>query len=152
RRLADALAGDPRASQALRTALGRSPTPQKPVAPVAEVTDPIAKLQLELATHPRLPDPPSRRLRVYAFDPSLAARLDTLSINEALVEVPWETLEPGPVCEYLEVIDVDPSSRACYAPVDLNDHRLLATSGHSPSEANPQFHQQMAYAVARQTI
>ena len=152
RRLADALASDPRASQALRAALGRLPAAQTPAVPAAQVNDPIAKLQLELAAHPRLPNPPSRRLRVYAFDPTLAARLDTLSINEALVEIPWEGLEPGPVGEYLEVVDIDPSSRACYAPVDLDDRRLLATNGHAPSEANPQFHQQMAYAVARQTI
>jgi hypothetical protein len=49
-------------------------------------------------------------------------------------------------------VDIDPASNACYAPVDLNDPRLLAESGLTPSEANPQFHQQMAYAVAMRTI
>ncbi|MCX6675120.1 MAG: hypothetical protein NTW84_01725, partial [Methanothrix sp.] len=44
------------------------------------------------------------------------------------------------------------ASQAFYAPVDLNDPKLLAQDGHSPSEENPQFHQQMAYAVARTTI
>jgi hypothetical protein len=39
-----------------------------------------------------------------------------------------------------------------YTPVDLNDSNLVAQDGLPPSESNPQFHQQMAYAVARQTI
>jgi hypothetical protein len=57
-----------------------------------------------------------------------------------------------PVGEYLEVVDVDPASGSCYAPVDLNDPNLLAQNGLAPSEANPQFHQQMCYAVAMRTI
>jgi hypothetical protein len=152
RRFAEALASDPRASQTLRLALGQLARADAPMIAVPKVNNPITELQLKHATHPRIPDPPARRLRVYAFDPTLAARLETLSINEAVVEVPWEPLEPGPVGEYLEIVDIDPSTRACYAPVDLDDHRLLATNGLTPSEANPHFHQQMAYAVARQTI
>jgi hypothetical protein len=50
------------------------------------------------------------------------------------------------------VIDVDPASQCCYAPVDLNHPHILTESGLSPSEANPQFHQQMTYAVAMKTI
>jgi hypothetical protein len=61
-------------------------------------------------------------------------------------------LEPGPVGEYIEVVDVDPASGVIYLPVDLNDPRLLAQDGHAPSEANPQSHQQMTYAVAMATI
>lgn len=97
--------------------------------------------------------PPSRRLRVLAFDPSLATRLDTAAINLITIEVPWEdTLGPGPIGEYIEVIDVDPASGACYRPVDLNEAYLLAQDGLAPSESNPQFHQQMVYAVAMTTI
>ncbi|MBL8823164.1 MAG: hypothetical protein JNJ77_11295 [Planctomycetia bacterium] len=54
--------------------------------------------------------------------------------------------------EYIEVVDVDPASGVAYKPVDLNDERLLAQNGLAPSEANPQFHQQMVYAVAMATI
>ena len=54
--------------------------------------------------------------------------------------------------DYLEVVDFDPASQAFYAPVNLNDPRLLAQDGLPPSEGNPQFHQQMVYAVARTTI
>jgi hypothetical protein len=92
-------------------------------------------------------------LRVYAYDPSLGARLDTVRINEATLEVRWEKdLRPGPVGEYIEVVDVDPASQCCYAPVDLNHPHILTRSGLPPSEANPQFHQQMVYAVAMKTI
>ncbi|MEN6425829.1 MAG: hypothetical protein ABFE13_10730 [Phycisphaerales bacterium] len=61
-------------------------------------------------------------------------------------------LQPGPVGEYLEIIDYDPASRCYYDPVDLNDPSLLAQDGLTPSEGNPQFHQQMVYAVAMSTI
>ena len=54
--------------------------------------------------------------------------------------------------EYLEVIDVDPASGVLYQPVNLNDSRILAQNGLAPSESNPQFHQQMVYAVAMATI
>ena len=102
--------------------------------------------------------PPSRRLRVYAFDPSLALRVETAGINEIIIRVPWERgpnngrLPPGPIGEYLEVIDVDPASGVVYPPVDLDDPHLLAQDGLALSEGNPQFHQQMVYAVAMATI
>src|SRR4051794_31559241 len=96
--------------------------------------------------------PPARRLRVYAFDPSLAQRIDTAGVQEIIVRVPWETLQLGPVGEYIEVVDVDPASDVVYPPVDLDDPHLLAQDGLAPSEGNPQFHQQMAYAVAMTTI
>ena len=66
--------------------------------------------------------------------------------------VPWEELAPGPVGEYVEVIDVDPASGCFYEPADLNDPHLLAQDGLPASAANPQFHQQMAYAVVMTTI
>ncbi len=100
----------------------------------------------------RVKNPPHRRLRVYTFDPSLATQLDTALINQATLKVPWEQLELGPVGEYLEVVDYDPASESVYAPVDLNAPNLLAQDGHTPSEGNPQFHQQMVYAVAMMTI
>jgi hypothetical protein len=99
------------------------------------------------------PPPVYRRLRGYAFDPELSIRLETRHTNEAVFEVPWESqLEPGPVGEYVEVIDHDPASGCFYAPVDLNERYLLAADGLAPSESNPKFHQQMVYAVAMRTI
>lgn len=97
--------------------------------------------------------PPSRRLRVYALDPSVAKSLDSVSVNATVLEIPWEEgLKPGPVGEYIEVVDVDPASNRIYDPVDLNEPKLLAQDGWPPSEGNPQFHQQMVYAVAMTTI
>jgi hypothetical protein len=96
--------------------------------------------------------PPFRKLRIYAFDPSLNWRIDTAVINQMTLQVPWEDLEPGPVGEYLEVVDVDPASRCFYPPVDLNHDFLLAQDGLDPAEGDPQFHQQMVYAVSMTTI
>ena len=96
--------------------------------------------------------PPFRKLRVYAFDPSLNWQIDTAVINQMVLQVPWEDLTPGPVGEYLEVVDVDPASGCCYAPVDLDDHFILAQDGLDPAEGDPQYHQQMVYAVAMTTI
>ncbi|GHC08837.1 S8 family serine peptidase [Thermomonas carbonis] len=103
--------------------------------------------------------PPNRRLRVYALDPSLGRRLESSALRETVLTLPWDDeplnkdpLRPGPVGEYLEVIDIDPASGKIYEPVDLNDRFLLAQDGLPPSEGNPQFHQQMIYAVAMTTI
>ncbi len=97
--------------------------------------------------------PPFRRLRGYAFDPSLSLKLDTAAINHRIFDVPWEDqLAPGPCGEYVEVVDYDPASGCWYDPVDLNGTHLLAQDGFPPSEGNPQFHQQMVYAVAMSTI
>lgn len=96
--------------------------------------------------------PVYRKLRGYALDPSLAQTVQTATISEIIFRLPWEELKPGPVDEYLEVIDYDPAGKCFYEPVDLNDHYLLAEDGLPPSEGTPQFHQQMAYAVSRLTI
>lgn len=97
--------------------------------------------------------PPFRRLRAYALDPAAATAMETALINEAVFRVRWEDdLASGPVGEYLEIIDHDPCSECFYPPVDLNDPFLLAQDGLPPSEGNPQFHQQMVYAVAMTTI
>jgi len=98
------------------------------------------------------PRPNKRRLRAFAFDPSLNTRLETVIINQITLEIPWEVLEPGPVGEYLEVVDVDPASQAAYPPVNLEDPNLLAQNGLAPAEGDPRFHQQMVYAVAMMTI
>lgn len=126
---------------------------------------------------PGMSTPPHRRLRVYAFDPSLARRLETAGVNEVTLNVPWESLEwpkpkldkdgnqerdedgdpvfddmPGPIGEYLEIVDFDPASRCFYEPVNLDDPGLLAMDGLAPSEGDPRFHQQMVYAVAMNVI
>src|SRR5262245_10813707 len=83
----------------------------------------------------------ARQLRCYAIDPSLAQRFETAPISEIALKIPWEPLDPGPVGEYLEVIDHDPTGQCFYEPVALDDPRLLAQDGLPPSEGTPQFHQ-----------
>lgn len=103
--------------------------------------------------------PARRRLQIFAVDPGASNRLETAFVNRVVVDVPWEAtptnnnlLQPGPVGEYIEVVDVDPATGAAYEPVDLSDPFLLAQDGLPPSEGNPKFHQQMVYAVVMRTI
>lgn len=96
--------------------------------------------------------PTQRLLRVFAFDPGVRAQLDTLTISELTLNLLWEPLTPGPVGEYIEVVDYDPASGAYYEPVNLDEPFVLAQRGLSPAEGGPQFHQQMVYAVAMNTI
>src|SRR5688572_7946247 len=97
--------------------------------------------------------PAYRKLRGYAFDPVTSLEQETADINQITYQVFWEDkLLPGPEGEYIKVVDRDPASNAIYVPVDLNHPNLLATDGLEPSETNPQFHQQMVYAVIMATI
>lgn len=153
-RLVEELLAKPGLSKELRKALGGgggdAPQPSMRYKTSRDSTD---RLHLQMATSPPPPKPLGRNLRVYAYDPSLASDLTDFGINEATISITWEEkLDPGPVGEYIEVVDVDPASGSCYAPVDLNHPHLLASDGLSPSEASPQFHQQMCYAVAMRTI
>ena len=152
REIVDALAA--RGSNELRNALGSAPSVRVPLLDAApQSTTAMERLHLKQALNPPQEKPSRRPLRVYAYDPSLGSRIETLDINETTLDVRWEDdLAPGPVGKYVEVVDVDPASRCCYAPVDLNYPYLLLQSGLAPSETNPQFHQQMAYAVAMKTI
>lgn len=102
----------------------------------------------------------ARRLRVFAFDPHIARQFRYARANQITIAVPqrMETrygqpdvcLRAGPVGEYLEVVDYDPASGLFYDPVNLN--RFVASEGLAPEDSDPQFHQQMVYAVAMQTI
>jgi len=103
------------------------------------------------------PKPSVRRFRVYAFDPGAALAPDTAQINNAIIALPWEEsyedpLRVGPTGEYLEVVDYDAPAKLFYDPLNPNHPDLLAQDGLPPSEGRPQFHQQMAYAVAMKTI
>jgi hypothetical protein len=98
------------------------------------------------------PEPPFRRIRTYAVDPSFSTEFDRAALNDVVLNVRWESnLLPGPAGEYLEVADKNASGHE-YAKVDLNDPSLLAQDGCSPAEGNPAFHQQMVYAVVMTTI
>jgi hypothetical protein len=151
-RIIEALHEMPGASKALRSLLEEHTT--SAVRPQAPATPPLAAdaARLQRAMDPPMPMPLARKLRVFAFDPLLGYNPDFLNINQTTLDVEWEELQPGPVGEYLEVVDVDPATGCCYAPVDLNHPAALSQAGLSPSESNPRFHQQMVYAVAMKTI
>ncbi len=140
-----------RAKEVLDTA-SRRPRPQRPKA--KKPTRPPGLGDDKIASRSSFvpPDPPYRALRGYAVDPSLATALHTSGISQVEYKLPWEKLKPGPVGEYLEVMDVDPASNCFYEPVDLDDPALLAQDGLPPNEGIPQFHQQMTYAICSLTI
>lgn len=157
----DAIIASPNASNALKTALdkgrgngggpgGKGGGGVAAVDNKVPAIDPLKETPGEKLTPA---SPVCRSLRVFAFDPALRLSFDTDALNQTTLQVPWEHgLEPGPVGEYLEVVDVDPSTDVCYMPVDLNHPYILASDGLAPSEALPQFHQQMVYAVSMTTI
>jgi Subtilase family len=152
--LADALLSRPGISTALKSALQTaSRTARQAPKATPRQTNAVEEFHLSWALDPPIAAPPRRRLRVFALDPSMATDVSTAAINVAVIDVRWEAdLRPGPVGEYVEIVDVDPASRCVYAPVDLNHPHLLPQDGFAPSEANPQFHQQMCYAVTMRTI
>jgi hypothetical protein len=108
----------------------------------------------------KIAPPPTRKLRGYAIDPSLGSALATMQVNRLVYQVPWEELRRRgkdstasyPHGEYLEIVDYDPATGRFYEPVDLDAPHLLAQDGYAPSVSNPQFHQQMVYAVVMTTI
>ena len=146
----DAVIGSPYASKTLKEAL--KPYHRNTAVPGARLEDrPSPPDRPRHVPAPSVP-PAKRRLRVYAIDPSLSAALETSAINDTVIAIPWEDLAPGPVGEYVEVIDHDPSTGCFYEPVNLEDPNLLASDGLAPNSGDPRFHQQMVYAVAMRTI
>lgn len=88
-------------------------------------------------------DPLYRPLRIYTLDPTQSK----LEGATAIVRIPYEELQPGPSGKLLAV---DPSSGPLQGNgqgVDLNHFSVVLEQGLRPSPANPQFHQQMVYAV-----
>src|SRR5437870_10453886 len=92
--------------------------------------------------------PAERPLKAYAFDPSSGRNLG----NYMTINVRNEKLAPGPVGEYIEVIDYDSSNNVYYDPDKLDAAKVMLRGGLEPSESDPRFHQQMVYAVASETI
>ena len=98
------------------------------------------------------PLPVFRKLRIFAVDPGMTARFETAVMNEMTASIPWEPLDPGPIGEYIAVVDENAEGARLNEPVDLERTELLAQNGLPPSDGNPQFRQQMVYAVAMRTI
>ena len=99
-------------------------------------------------TDPSIRTPARRPLKIFAFDPMYGR----LARNRVSVDIPNETLLPGPRGSRVEVLDHDATNRRRYAPVDLDDPRILMQGGLDPTESHPWFHQQMVYAVVMRVI
>jgi len=83
-------------------------------------------------------DPLYRPLRIYTLDPGESRYEGSV----AVVNVPYEPLQPGPVSALFEVVDPG------HGAVDLDDTKILLRDGRDPSPSDPLFHQQMVYAVS----
>jgi hypothetical protein len=153
RRIMEVVIEDGGASMALRKHVAnRFPVVTGSSAPQTSRTEGVVPDKAAACSEePKVTPPGSRRLRVYAVDPSFSTRLATATANEVTIKLRWESLAPGPTGEYLKVEDIDATGRR-YQPVELDDPRLLAQDGWAPSEGNPQFHQQMVFAVSMRTI
>jgi hypothetical protein len=106
--------------------------------------------------------PEFRRLRIYAIDPMVSRAPE----HQATVQIRFEQLEArggdpsnniDPVSFVggrVEVVDVDAAATTpvWFKPVDLDDANIAMQHGLEPSESDPQFHQQMVYAVAMRTL
>src|ERR1700687_2912285 len=88
-------------------------------------------------SHQLLRNPVFRKLRVFAVDPGLTARFETAVMNETTLHLPWEDLKPGPVGEYIAIVDEDDQENRLYEPIDLNRSDLLAQDGLTPSDGDP---------------
>ncbi|MDA8019015.1 MAG: S8 family serine peptidase [Thermoanaerobaculia bacterium] len=153
RRFMEALIEDPACSMALRRHIAsRYPVAaNRPVPRTEAAQDVVPEDFPAFDDVPEVPSPPYRRIRIYAVDPSLSGQVATADLNEAVLKIRWEEVDKGPIGEYLAIYDFDDTGKR-HAGVDLDDPKLLAQDGWAPSEGNPQFHQQMVYAVAMKTI
>lgn len=97
---------------------------------------------------PSLP-PERRRLKIYAGDP-MSGRRASQRITIDIENEP--NLQLGPQGEIVQVIDYDGRYECYYDPVDLDKPSILMGNGLEPNEEDPQFHQQMVYAVAMKVI
>ena len=98
-------------------------------------------------------EPLYRPLRIYALDPAASRRDGAV----AVVNVPYEPLEPGPRGALFAVL-ADPclagmtvGDPAPTGPLDLDDHAVLLQQGRMPSSSDPLFRRQMVYAVCSTT-
>lgn len=104
--------------------------------------------------------PEYRRLRIYAIDPMVARagehqatveiRFEELSLR-GKTETTWPVSFAG---RRVEVVDVDVAGAVTVwiKAADLGDANIAMQDGLEPSESDPQFHQQMVYAVAMRTL
>ena len=95
--------------------------------------------------------PERRPLRIFAFDPMIARGGD----HRVTIEIPYRPIERDERSfrdDRLEVVDYDAATQRYYRAVDLGDDDIAMVHGLEPAEHDPQFHQQMVYAVASKVL
>jgi hypothetical protein len=94
------------------------------------------------APHDHVPgEPVYRPLKIYTLDPA-ESRLDGA---QAVVNVPYEPLTPGPVGGLFEVVGEGGDGGRLW--VNLDDKEVLIANGRDAWPSDLQFHHQMVYAV-----
>jgi hypothetical protein len=91
--------------------------------------------------------PTRRPLRVYPYDPELDRRGRSI-----VADVVCEHIEAGPSGRLLRVVDYDPVRQCFYEPVRLDAPEVLLNRGLDLAVHDPQFHQQMVYAVVMKVL
>jgi hypothetical protein len=129
---------------------GRQPPPRETPAPVEPGEDTDYAIgegvtrAIEGRPYERKPeDPLYRSLQIYALDPALSK----LEGWVAVVNVPFEPIEPGFTGHVFELDSKDGGTGEHYRALDLDDRTVLLNHGRRPSPTDPLFHQQMVYAV-----
>lgn len=95
--------------------------------------------------------PERRPLRIFAFDPMLSRAGD----HRVTVEIPYKDIVTEQRAfrdDRLEVVDYDAATERYFRAVNLDDGQIAMTQGLEPLEHDPQFHQQMVYAVASKVL
>jgi hypothetical protein len=75
--------------------------------------------------------------------------------HRVTVEIPFRPLKHDERSfgdDRLEVVDYDASTGTYFRAVDLDDAKIAMSQGLEPVEQDPQFHQQMVYAVASKVL
>lgn len=94
-----------------------------------------------------LPPPAHRTLAIYTQDPATSRH----DVSVAEVSVPFEPLAPGPAGCVIRVVDENRTTKQHYEPLDLDGLGPGYAAGLKPTTTNPQFAQQMVYAVTMRT-
>jgi len=95
--------------------------------------------------------PERRSLRIFAFDPMVARAGD----HRITIDVPFSKITQRDKAfedDRVQVVDYDGTNACYYQPIALDDAEIAMQDGVEPAEADPQFHQQMVYAVASRVL
>ncbi len=95
--------------------------------------------------------PERRPLRIFAFDPMVSRAGD----HRVTVEIPYKDIaweQRAFRDDRLEVVDYDAATERYFRAVNLDEGQIAMTQGLEPLEHDPQFHQQMVYAVASKVL